>query len=105
MNTDYLNESFSRLTRDGLPLSYEYDGRSLTASAAAVYQKLKFSEWGFENGYEQSIMAKCKDYPDGGHPATNGIIIIDGQRKRILNFEIDAARVGIRIDLGPEYPE
>lgn len=103
MNTDYLTDRFQRMTASGLPLNYKYDGRMLSASSAAVYQKLKFSEWGVDSGYEQSILGQCKDFPGTGHPEKDGIIEVDGEEKRVLNFEIDAARVGVRIDLGPKW--
>ena len=104
MNTSLLQSRFANISRTGLPVKYECDGRSLTGSSAAVYQKLEFSEWGIENGYEQSIMGKCSDFPDAGHPETDAIITINGQQKRVINCEVDAARVGVRIDLGPLYP-
>ncbi len=102
MNRLLLDRRFANITHTGLPVEYIYKGESYIANGATVWQKLRFSEWGAENGYEKSILAKCADF-DGGAPEIRGIIEIDGVERRILSAEKDAAGTGVMIHLGSLY--
>ena len=102
MNRLLLDRRIANITNTGLPVTYVYKGETLIANGATVWQKLRFSEWGAENGYEKSILAKCSDF-DGGGPESRGTLEIDGVTRRILSAEPDAAGTGVMIHLGAEY--
>ncbi len=112
MDRDSIQAVFNRLVDTGLPREIVYKSdkqgveKRLTAAQAASWQKLKFSEWGVDRGYDESIVVKLSDFPDGiDLDAEIDMKDTDGEwyGRWILDVNNDAAGCGAIVALGAKW--
>ena len=119
MDRTLIATRYNHIVDTGLPLEVRYhsaledsdvwdegkDYRTLTVCRAQAWQKLKFSEWGVEKGYDESILVKLSDFPTGVDPdASFDIEEPDGWYSRhVLEVSPDASRTGAVVHLGNKW--
>ena len=77
-------------------------GNVTVSAARSTLRRQDLPQWeGLIDEYRESITVVNSDWPSSvGNDAT---ITVDGETRRILNTELDAPRVGLRLDLGEQY--
>lgn len=99
MDRQAIAAKFRQLVEGGLPVEFTYKGRTLIGAGAVVNSKLRFSEWGVQEGYSKSMLV-CADDFDGGVPELRDTVIIAGKEYRIIAADPDAAGTGVLMHLG-----
>ena len=77
----------------------EWNSKTFSATRSNLKQELRYSDIGYGSGYEFSVVCS-KDDLGGTLPKDKDLITVDGESKRIMLVEEDAAKVAVTLQIG-----
>jgi len=81
-----------------LPVSCVYSGQTLNGCKTTLKEERKQELYGYDDEITFSVMFRFSDF--NNDITNNATISVAGTTYRIMGNELDAAGVGIRLDLG-----
>ncbi len=84
----------------GPPVAISIADVSIPATRGVAFFRLRYSEWGRDNQYETTIIARRIDMPGQEKPAPMTLCKVGGLERRILQIDEDATGECLYLSIG-----